>query len=157
MVLVANIFTSAPYGNREYGRRTSQGSDWVHPRRVGLSHYFSVWWHRSGTCHCLEIAIVLLPAVPVILGAGFLRLRVLMLAEQRQNRAYSSAAALDSEACKQNRIVAAYGLERHFCNKFDELLRMRFRQGLKFLVSSNPFLAFLLGITYFIYALAYWW
>jgi len=87
-----------------------------------------------------KIAIVLLPAVPVMLGAGFLRLRVLTLAEQRQDKAYCSAATLASEACKQNRIVAAYTLERHFCNKFDELLRTRFRQGLKFLISSNLFL-----------------
>lgn len=104
-----------------------------------------------------KIAIVLLPAVPIMLGAGFLRLKVLTLAEQRQQNAYSASAALASEACKQNRIVAAYGLERHFSGKFDELVCTRFRQGLKFMLSSNILLAFSLAITYFVYALAYWW
>ncbi|TLD37493.1 leptomycin B resistance protein pmd1 [Venturia nashicola] len=104
-----------------------------------------------------KIAIVLLPAVPFMLGAGFLRLKVLTLAEQRQQNAYSASAALASEACKQNRIVAAYGLEHHFSGKFDELVRTRFRHGLKFMLSSNILLAFSLAITYFVYALAYWW
>jgi ATP-binding cassette subfamily B (MDR/TAP) protein 1 len=46
-----------------------------------------------------KIAVVLLPAVPLMLAAGFLSLRVLSLAKQRQQNAYSSAAALASEAC----------------------------------------------------------
>jgi ATP-binding cassette subfamily B (MDR/TAP) protein 1 len=156
MVLAANIFTSAPYGNHtDVGRlKGLSGSIFG----VLISATISVCGGIV-LAHIIawKIAIVLFPAVHIMLGAGFLRLRVLTLAEQRQNKAYSSAAALASEACKQNRVVAAYGLERHFCNKFDELLRTRFRQWLKFLLSSNLFLAFLLAITYFIYALAYWW
>jgi ABC transporter transmembrane region len=71
-----------------------------------ISVYSSRLLAQSVACN---VAIVLLPAVPVMLSASFLRLNVLTVAEQRQHHAYSSAATLTSEACKQNRTVAAYG------------------------------------------------
>jgi ATP-binding cassette subfamily B (MDR/TAP) protein 1 len=104
-----------------------------------------------------KIAVVLLPAVPIMLAAGFLRIRVVTLAEERQQKAYVSAAALASEACKQIRTVASYGLETHFSTRFNTAIDFQHREGLKFNLSSNIFFAFSLAITYFVYALAYWW
>jgi ATP-binding cassette subfamily B (MDR/TAP) protein 1 len=104
-----------------------------------------------------KIAVVLLPAVPVMLAAGFLRIRVVTLAEERQQKAYVAAAALASEACKQIRTVASYGLENHFLNHFNAAIDFQHQKLLKFNISSNLFFAFSLAITYFVYALAYWW
>ncbi|KAF2097197.1 P-loop containing nucleoside triphosphate hydrolase protein [Rhizodiscina lignyota] len=104
-----------------------------------------------------KIAIVLLACVPVMLLSGFLRLRMLAKAEQRHHTAYNDAAALASEACSAIRTVAALGKERYFLRAYQESLDKPYKQGVKFALLGNILLAFSLSITYFIYALAYWW
>ncbi|KAF1953665.1 P-loop containing nucleoside triphosphate hydrolase protein [Byssothecium circinans] len=104
-----------------------------------------------------KIAIVLLAAVPVMLFAGFFRLRILAKAEERHQTAYNSAAAIASEACAAIQTVAALGRERHFFQKYRAAIQGPYQEGLKFSILGNIMLAFSLSITYFVYALAYWW
>ncbi|KAJ9649488.1 hypothetical protein H2199_000263 [Coniosporium tulheliwenetii] len=104
-----------------------------------------------------KIAVVLLAAVPVMLLAGFLRLRVLSKAEERHETAYNEAAALASEACASIRTVAALGRESDVLRLYKEAIQEPYEQSLKFTIMSNVLLAFSLSITYFVYALAYWW
>jgi ATP-binding cassette subfamily B (MDR/TAP) protein 1 len=103
-----------------------------------------------------KIAIVLLAAVPVMLLAGFLRLRVLATAEERHQTAYNDAAALASEATSSMQIVTAFGLERHFMEGYQEAIRGPYEENLRFSMLSNILLAFSLSVTYFVYSLAYW-
>ncbi|KNG49612.1 multidrug resistance-like protein [Stemphylium lycopersici] len=104
-----------------------------------------------------KIAIVLLAAVPVMLMAGFLRLRILAIAEEHQQSAYNDAAALASEATSSMQIVAVFGLEDHFLQAYRELIRGPYEEHLRFSVFGNILLAFSLSVTYFVYSLAYWW
>jgi ATP-binding cassette subfamily B (MDR/TAP) protein 1 len=104
-----------------------------------------------------KIAIVLLAAVPVMLLAGFLRLRILAIAEEHHQTAYNDAAALASEATSSMQIVAAFGLERHFFNGYQESIRKPYEEHLRFSLLGNILLAFSLSVTYFVYSLAYWW
>ncbi|OCL06124.1 leptomycin B resistance protein pmd1 [Glonium stellatum] len=104
-----------------------------------------------------KIAVVLLAAVPIMLLAGFLRLRVLAKAEQRHQTAYNNAAALASEACAAIRTVAALGREKDVLRLYKEAIRIPYEKSLKFTIWGNVLLAFSLSITYFVYALAYWW
>ncbi|KAI9716671.1 MAG: hypothetical protein M1812_005209 [Candelaria pacifica] len=104
-----------------------------------------------------KIAIVLLAAVPVMLLAGFLRLRVLAKFEERHETAYKEAASLASEACNSIRTIAALGREKDVLRLYKEAVRKPYAQGLKFTFAGNLLLAFALAITYFVYALAYWW
>ena len=104
-----------------------------------------------------RIAIVLLAAVPIMLLAGFFRLRVLAQTEQRQRHAYNAAAALASEACTGIRTVASLGIEGEVFARYKAALKEPFNQGIKFTVFGNVLLAFSLAVTYFVYALAYWW
>jgi ATP-binding cassette subfamily B (MDR/TAP) protein 1 len=104
-----------------------------------------------------KIAIVLLAAVPVMLLAGFLRLRILAIAEEHQQSAYNDAAALASEATSSMQIVAAFGLEDHFYQSYQEAIRKPYEDNLRFSLFGNILLAFSLSVTYFVYALAYWW
>jgi ATP-binding cassette subfamily B (MDR/TAP) protein 1 len=103
-----------------------------------------------------KIAIVLLAAVPVMLLAGFLRLRVLSIAEERHQTAYNGAAALATEATSSMQIVAAFGLENHFMEGYKEAIRGPYEENLRFSMLSNILLAFSLSVTYFVYSLAYW-
>jgi ATP-binding cassette subfamily B (MDR/TAP) protein 1 len=104
-----------------------------------------------------KIAIVLLAAVPVMLVAGFLRLRILAIAEEHHQTAYNDAAALASEATSSMQIVAAFGLESHFLESYQEAVRKPYEENLRFSMLGNILLAFSLSVTYFVYSLAYWW
>jgi ATP-binding cassette subfamily B (MDR/TAP) protein 1 len=104
-----------------------------------------------------KIAIVLLAAVPIMLLAGFLRLRILAMAEEHHQTAYNDAAALASEATSSMQIVAVFGLESHFLDGYREAIRKPYEEHLRFSVLGNILLAFSLSVTYFVYSLAYWW
>ncbi|KAI9699955.1 MAG: hypothetical protein M1836_002489 [Candelina mexicana] len=104
-----------------------------------------------------KIAIVLLAAVPIMLLAGFLRLRVLAKFEERHETAYKEAASLASEACNSIRTIAALGREKDVVKLYKEAVEGPYKQGLRFTFAGNLLLAFALAITYFVYALAYWW
>lgn len=92
-----------------------------------------------------------------MLVAGFVRLRVLAKSEQRHSTAYSEAATLASEACRSIRTVAALGRETHVCEQYTQALEKPYSESLRFVVLGDLMLAFSLAITYFVYALAYWW
>ncbi|EFQ90040.1 hypothetical protein PTT_13462 [Pyrenophora teres f. teres 0-1] len=104
-----------------------------------------------------KIAIVLLGAVPIMLGAGFLRLRILHIAETHHQTAYNDAAALASEATSSMQIVAVFGLESHFLEAYREAIRKPYEKHLRFSIFGNILLAFSLSVTYFVYSFAYWW
>lgn len=104
-----------------------------------------------------KIAVVLLAAVPVMLLAGFLRLKILAMAEEHHQSAYNDAASLASEATSSMQIVAAFGLEPHFFAKYQESIRGPYEAHLRFSILGNVLLALSLSITYFVYSFAYWW
>jgi len=104
-----------------------------------------------------KIAIVLLSGVPVMLLAGFFRLRILAKAEERQQTAYNAAAALAAEACAAIQTVAALGREEHFMRKYKNAIAQTYQESLRFSMLGNILLSFALSITYFVYAFAYWW
>ena len=104
-----------------------------------------------------KIAIVLLSAVPVMIAAGYVRLRVLALSETRHRSAYNEAASIAAEACRSIRTIASLGRERGVAETYKAALEQPYRQGLRFTLISNTLLALSLSITYFVYALAYWW
>ena len=104
-----------------------------------------------------KIAIVLLAAVPVMILSGYVRLRMLAKTETRQRIAYSEATALAIECCRSRKTVTALGLEDFCLTRYRKALSAPYRAGLTSTVLCNTLLAFSLAITYFVYALAYWW
>ncbi|RPB02034.1 P-loop containing nucleoside triphosphate hydrolase protein [Choiromyces venosus 120613-1] len=129
---------------------------------VILSTIFSVTTSMVGgviLAHVVawKIAIVLLAAVPIMLVSGFLRLRVLAKFQQRHEMAYVEAAALATEACTAIKTVAALGRESDVTRLYGEAVDKPYRESLRFIVTGNFWLAFALAITYFVYALAYYW
>ncbi|RPB08029.1 P-loop containing nucleoside triphosphate hydrolase protein [Morchella conica CCBAS932] len=89
--------------------------------------------------------------------SGFLRLRVLAKFEQRHETAYLDAATLATEACTAIRTIAALGREQDVSRLYNEAVDKPYQESLRFIVQGNFWLAFALAITYFVYALAYYW
>ena len=104
-----------------------------------------------------KIAVVLLAAVPVMVLSGYVRLRVLALAEARHRSAYNDAASIAAEACRAIRTVASLGRERGIFQTYEKALRKPYDDGIRFTLFTNVLLALSFSITYFVYALAYWW
>ncbi|TGO22465.1 hypothetical protein BPAE_0167g00070 [Botrytis paeoniae] len=104
-----------------------------------------------------KIAIVLLGTSPVILLAGYFRIRVLAQIEAKNQAAYVGASAFATEACGAIRTISALGIERETSSKFKVAVNKHRKQTSRNTALGNILLAFALAITYFIYALAYWW
>lgn len=104
-----------------------------------------------------KIAVVLLAAVPVMVLAGYVRLRVLALAESRHRSAYNDAASIAAEACRGIRTIASLGREKGVHEAYKEAVKEPYVKGIRFTLISNTLLALSFSITYFVYALAYWW
>ncbi|KAK3072699.1 hypothetical protein LTR53_006357 [Teratosphaeriaceae sp. CCFEE 6253] len=108
-------------------------------------------------CVAWKIAIVLLAAVPVMIAAGFIRIWVLAQADIRRRDAYREATSLAAEACRNRSMVTAFALESYMVEEYRNALYRPYRRGRLFAVTSNTILGISLSITYFVYALAYWW
>lgn len=104
-----------------------------------------------------KIAVVLLATVPVVVVAGFLRLYILGKFEERHETAYNEAAAIGTEAVAGIRTVAAFGREQDTLEKYRHAIKEPYKKSFKFNVGGNLILAFSYAITYFVYALAFWW
>lgn len=104
-----------------------------------------------------NIALVLFAAVPVMLAAGYGRLRVVTAAEARQRHAYTEPTSLAAESCRNRRTVSALCLQKHILAEYGKSLQNPYRQVRKFVFHSNLLFAICLAIPYFVYALAYWW
>lgn len=104
-----------------------------------------------------RIAVVLMTCVPVLVTAGYLRLRILTKSEEHHRTAYNKAASIAAESCRNMRTIAILGLEENVVQRYQKELEAPYKSGLRFTFASNGLLAFSFAITYFVYALAYWW
>jgi ATP-binding cassette subfamily B (MDR/TAP) protein 1 len=104
-----------------------------------------------------KIAVVLLAVVPIMFLACWLRLHTAAAFEKRHKSAYGGGAAIAMEACKGIRTVAAYGLEHDVLKRYEDTVKKPYEEGTKMILLGNIILAMSYSITYFVYALAYWW
>lgn len=120
-----------------------------------------------------KIAIVLFATAPIVVLAGFVRLRVLSKLEEKSQLAYTEAATLATEACTNIRTIAALGTEKETSLRFHNAVHKYRKQTFRDTALGNLLLALALAITYvttcqtlyhlliirsyFVYALAYWW
>ncbi|GAO48083.1 hypothetical protein G7K_2270-t1 [Saitoella complicata NRRL Y-17804] len=104
-----------------------------------------------------KISVVLLCAVPVLLVAGFLRLHIVAKFQEKHEKSFVKSAALATEAISSIRTVASLGREADVGLQYHESLMGPWRENLRFFVVGNFWLAFAYSISYYLYALGYWW
>ena len=129
---------------------------------VALGTIFTVITSVSGgiiLAHAIawKIAIVLLAAVPIMLVSGYVRLRMLAKSELRHRTAYTKPTSLAIEACRNRRTVIVFGLEDFILKEYHAALMKPHQASFRFTVMCNTLLALSFSITYFVYALAYYW
>lgn len=104
-----------------------------------------------------RIAVVILATAPILLAAGYLRLKVIADFQRRHETVYARSTALAVEAAHAIRTVASLGRERDVLQLFQHSFAAPYRESMRHLVIGNVFLAISLSISYFIYGFAYWW
>ena len=104
-----------------------------------------------------RIAVVILATVPILVTAGYMRLKVIADFQKRHETAYARSTAIAVEAASCIRTVAALGRERDLIQLFSYSLERPYRESMRHILMGNACLAISLSISYFIYGFAYWW
>ncbi|KAI5194684.1 P-loop containing nucleoside triphosphate hydrolase protein [Aureobasidium subglaciale] len=104
-----------------------------------------------------KIALVCLVTVPILLGSGFMQLRMLARYEERHRGAFTTATSLATEAIQSIRTVALLSLENEYMDSFERLLKPPRKQVVRASMTTNIWLAISYTTGTFVNALAYWW
>lgn len=104
-----------------------------------------------------KIALVCLSVVPLLLGAGWMRLTTLADFEERHLEAFANANAITVEAVNSIKTVMSLSLEHEVLGTYRRSLQGPMRQIARHSAWANLWLAVGYGLSNFLYALAYWW
>ncbi|TEA19682.1 ABC transporter 1 [Colletotrichum sidae] len=104
-----------------------------------------------------KIAIVCLVTIPILLGAGFMQLRMLARYEERHSAAFSTATSVATEAVQSIKTVAALSLEEEVMSSYSRLLLPPQKQMVRASAKTNIWLAISNVTGTFVNALANWW
>lgn len=104
-----------------------------------------------------KIAVVLLACIPILLGSGFMRLRVLSQFAERHQKAFAQSVAITVEAVGSIKTIATLSLEHESLEVYRRSLKAPYDATLRAIANGNLWLAAAYSISNLIYALAYWW
>ncbi|KAF1832024.1 P-loop containing nucleoside triphosphate hydrolase protein [Decorospora gaudefroyi] len=101
--------------------------------------------------------VVVFGALPLIVYAGYLRIRLEFKLEELTGKRFASSAALASEAVSAIRTVSSLALERNVLARYEERLRGVARDGIKALVWTMFWYALTQSISFLAMALGFWY
>ncbi|KAL4822054.1 P-loop containing nucleoside triphosphate hydrolase protein [Aspergillus spinulosporus] len=104
-----------------------------------------------------RIALVCLSVVPLLLGAGFMRVSTLARFEERHNDAFARSLGITVEAVTSIKTVHALAIESEVLSTYRRSLQAPMREITGQSAFTNLWLAVGYGLSNFVYALAYWW
>lgn len=104
-----------------------------------------------------KIALVCLAVVPLIIGAGIMRILSFVRYEVRHADAFAKSMSITVEAVTSIRTVASLSLEHEILETYRRSLRGPTKEIALQSAHTNLWLAIAYGISNFLYALAYWW
>lgn len=104
-----------------------------------------------------KIAVVCLSVVPLLLGAGYMRVTTVAAFEEKHLEAFADSNAITIEAVNSMKTLQVYSLENEILGTYRRSLQEPMRQITKQSAWANLWLAVGYGLSNFLYALAYWW
>ncbi|KAL8643364.1 MAG: hypothetical protein Q9226_008405, partial [Calogaya cf. arnoldii] len=104
-----------------------------------------------------KIAFVLLATLPILLGSGVMRLRVLAQLQNRHQLAYATSVGITIETVNSIKTVASLGLEHELLAVYNRSLVGPYKASFKEIANADFWLASAYSVSNLIYALAYWW
>jgi ATP-binding cassette subfamily B (MDR/TAP) protein 1 len=107
------------------------------------------WWPLT---RCVSAA-----CYPLVLSAGYIRLRVVVLKDQTNKKAHASSAQLACEAAGAIKTVASLGREEDCCRQYSASLQEPLRRTNRTGMVSNAIYALSQSMGFWVIALIFWY
>ncbi|CAG8832171.1 13421_t:CDS:1, partial [Racocetra persica] len=104
-----------------------------------------------------KLTLVCLCCVPLLIGSGALRMKMINGFQQKTKKAYEHSAQIACEGASNIRTVAALTREEDLWNIYHHLLDEPMRQGFKNAFFASTTFAFAQCVNFFTQALAFWY
>lgn len=112
------------------------------------------------TLHRLRLPLTQFPLTacyPVVISAGYIRLRVVVLKDQTNKKAHASSAQLACEAAGSIRTVASLGREADCCRLYSESLEEPLRRSHRAGLLSTLIYALSQSMGFWVISLIFWY
>ncbi|OSD02414.1 multidrug resistance protein 1 [Trametes coccinea BRFM310] len=104
-----------------------------------------------------QIGLVGIACTPVLVSAGYIRLRVVVLKDQQNKKAHEASAQIACEAAGAIRTVASLTREDDCCRLYSESLEEPLHRANRTAVYSNGIFALSQAMTFWVIALVFWY
>ncbi|KAK0464466.1 P-loop containing nucleoside triphosphate hydrolase protein [Desarmillaria tabescens] len=104
-----------------------------------------------------KVGLVGIAVTPLLVSMGYIRLRVVVLKDQKNKKAHESSAQLACEAAGAIRTVASLTREDDCCNQYSLSLEEPLRKSNRTAIWSNMLYAFSQSTIFFCIALVFWY
>ncbi|KAI0643098.1 P-loop containing nucleoside triphosphate hydrolase protein [Trametes meyenii] len=103
-----------------------------------------------------QLGLVGIACTPILVSAGYIRLRVVVLKDQQNKKAHEDSAQLACEAAGAIRTVASLTREDDCCRLYSESLEEPLRRSNRTAIYSNGIFSLSQAMTFFVIALVFW-
>ncbi|KAL5482696.1 hypothetical protein ACEPAI_9290 [Sanghuangporus weigelae] len=110
-----------------------------------------------GLIYQWKLALVGIACMPILVSAGYIRLRVVVLKDQENKRAHEQSAQIACEAAASIRTVASLTRERDVLNIYSTSLEEPLRRSNRVAFWSNLIFSTSQAMTMFVIALVFWY
>lgn len=110
-----------------------------------------------GLAFAWQLGLVGIACTPLLVSAGYIRLRVVVLKDQQNKKAHESSAQLACEAAASIRTVASLTREEDCCKIYSKSLEEPLRVSNRSAVWSNLVYALSQSMSFYVIALVFWY
>ncbi|KAF8895324.1 P-loop containing nucleoside triphosphate hydrolase protein [Infundibulicybe gibba] len=110
-----------------------------------------------GLAFVWKLALIAMACTPLLVSAGYIRLRVVVLKDQANKLAHENSAHLACEAAGSIRTVAALTREGDCCDQYSQSLEAPLRQSNKSAIWSNLLYSLSQSMIFFVIGLIFWY
>lgn len=110
-----------------------------------------------GLCYAWQPALVGMACIPVLISTGYIRLRVVVMKDQKNKAEHESSAQLACEAASAIRTVASLTREEDFLQLYSASLEEPLRRSNRTALWSSFFFALAQAMSFFVISLIFWY
>ncbi|KAJ3557811.1 hypothetical protein NM688_g1262 [Phlebia brevispora] len=110
-----------------------------------------------GIAFAWKLGLVALACTPFLVSVGYIRLRIVVLKDQKNRKAHSASAQVACEAAAAIRTVASLTRERDCCDIYSKSLEEPMRKSTRNAIWSNFLYAVSQSMVFFVIGLVFWY
>ncbi|QRV77587.1 ABC transporter transmembrane region [Ceratobasidium sp. AG-Ba] len=110
-----------------------------------------------GLAYGWKLALVAIACIPLVVSAGYIRLRVVVMKDQSNKAAHEESAQVACEAAGAIKTVASLTREQDCCDIYSKSLEGPLRRSNRSALYSNAFYALSQSMIFFVIALVFWY